>query len=280
MFGKLAPCSGGPPIPLLKPKLVVGRHHSCDIPLCLPTVSARHCELELQEGYWHVRDLGSSNGTSVNGKKCEAGWLWPDDVLWLASYRYAIKYEAPPGKPPLKRGGAAIEETKPPRRETVPEEPDSRTLVRPRSMGTVSPSCLGKLLPCAGGPPIPLLKPKVIVGRHEGCDVVLSCAAVSSRHCQLEWSNGGWLISDLQSRNGIRVDGQRCEAQRLVSGNVLWIGGVRLEIVFTAQGPGPQPKGPAFAQSLLEKAGLSRQPLPAEEPRQRHSLEQDGSNDQ
>src|SRR5439155_17701283 len=62
MLGKLAPCGGGPPIPLLKPKLLVGRQRFCDIPLNFPNVSSRHCELELIDGYWFVRDLGSSNG--------------------------------------------------------------------------------------------------------------------------------------------------------------------------------------------------------------------------
>src|SRR5665213_1645115 len=68
MYGELVPQGGGDPVPLLKTKLLVGRRDtSCDIALRFPNVSSRHCELELVGGYWLVRDLGSSNGTKVNG---------------------------------------------------------------------------------------------------------------------------------------------------------------------------------------------------------------------
>lgn len=49
--------------------LTVGRHpSSC---LCLPrkAVSSRHAVLEYREGRWRVRDLGSRNGTSVDGRR-------------------------------------------------------------------------------------------------------------------------------------------------------------------------------------------------------------------
>src|SRR5262249_18663965 len=85
---------------LLRPRLVVGRHRDCDVPLSFPTVSSRHCELELVDGYWAVRDLGSTNGTCVNGTACATGWLLPSDVLSVARYRYALLYTPPPGRPP------------------------------------------------------------------------------------------------------------------------------------------------------------------------------------
>ena len=72
MLGELLPCGGGRPIPLLKPKLVVGRQRQCDISLPFTTVSSRHSEMEYRQGCWHVRDLGSKNGTYVNGRKVGA----------------------------------------------------------------------------------------------------------------------------------------------------------------------------------------------------------------
>ncbi len=100
MFGELNPCGGGDPIPLQKPRLVVGRQPSCDIILRFPNVSSRHCEFQLLNGYWHVRDLGSRNGIKVNGIRCDSHWLMPGDVLWVAKHRYEVNYspeaEAPP----------------------------------------------------------------------------------------------------------------------------------------------------------------------------------------
>ena len=60
MLGQLIPLGGGDPIPLKKPKLLVGRRPSCDIRLDLSNVSSQHCELAFINGYWRVRDLHSS----------------------------------------------------------------------------------------------------------------------------------------------------------------------------------------------------------------------------
>src|SRR5438128_8461893 len=107
MLGKLAPCGGGPTIPLLKPKLLVGRQRFCDIPLSFPNVSSRHCELELIDGYWFVRDLGSSNGTRINGTTCQAEWLMPNDVLGVATHRFSVVYvpTSVTGQPPTRKPG-------------------------------------------------------------------------------------------------------------------------------------------------------------------------------
>jgi pSer/pThr/pTyr-binding forkhead associated (FHA) protein len=45
------------------------------------TVSRRHAELWLVDGRWHVRDLGSSNGTYLNGRRVvEAEVIAGDDL--------------------------------------------------------------------------------------------------------------------------------------------------------------------------------------------------------
>ena len=94
VYGELDPCGGGDPIPLLKRKLIVGRRSSCDITLRFANVSSHHCELELLNGYWHVRDLGSSNGIKVNGERCDQKFLFPGDTLQVARHRYEIRYQA------------------------------------------------------------------------------------------------------------------------------------------------------------------------------------------
>lgn len=49
----------------------VGRHDDCQIRIKSSQVSRRHCELFEKKGMLLVKDLGSSNGTFVNGKKIE-----------------------------------------------------------------------------------------------------------------------------------------------------------------------------------------------------------------
>ena len=100
IYGKLEPVGGGDPIPLLKPRLLIGRRGSCDIALKFANVSSRHCELEIRNGYWHVTDLGSRNGLKVNGVRCDTKYLLPGDELSVAKHRYEVIYEADPNAPP------------------------------------------------------------------------------------------------------------------------------------------------------------------------------------
>lgn len=92
MLGQLIPCGGGDAIPLAGPKLLVGRRSSCDIKLDFQNVSSHHCELEFRDGYWHVRDLGSSNGIKVNGERCDSKCLIPGDQLSIARHAFTIHY--------------------------------------------------------------------------------------------------------------------------------------------------------------------------------------------
>jgi len=92
MLGQLIPIGGGMPIQLLRKKLLVGRRSSCDIKLDFPNVSSHHCELELKNGYWHIRDLGSSNGIKVNGERCDSKVLTPGDEVAISKQLFRIDY--------------------------------------------------------------------------------------------------------------------------------------------------------------------------------------------
>jgi len=49
--------------------IAIGRDTSNDLVLPFPEVSSRHAVIEWREGSWRVRDLGSRNGTTVNGRR-------------------------------------------------------------------------------------------------------------------------------------------------------------------------------------------------------------------
>lgn len=93
-FGELQPVGGGDPIPLLKETLIVGRRESSDIVLRFPNVSGTHCELSLVDGRWVVKDLGSSNGTKVNGTRVSEGRVDPGDRLSIGRHEYDVCYVA------------------------------------------------------------------------------------------------------------------------------------------------------------------------------------------
>lgn len=104
MYGELIPLGGGDPIPLLRPRLMVGRRESADIVLRFPNVSGHHCELSLEDGCWTIKDLRSSNGTKVNGTRVTEQKLRPGDKLSIAKHDFEIVFD------PVRLGGSASEE--------------------------------------------------------------------------------------------------------------------------------------------------------------------------
>ena len=54
---------------LVKEKTVIGRHPGCDIIVDSGSVSRQHAVVEMKEGAWWIEDLGSRNGTLINGDK-------------------------------------------------------------------------------------------------------------------------------------------------------------------------------------------------------------------
>jgi len=64
--------------------LVLGRSLDCDIAIVTPHVSRQHARLALEEDQLYVEDLGSANGTVVNGRKIEGRQaLYHEDELRL-----------------------------------------------------------------------------------------------------------------------------------------------------------------------------------------------------
>ena len=70
---------------LTSPRVVLGRSRTCDVHIADVNVSRRHAEIR-QEGatYWIV-DLGSTNGTQLNGKRVERERLRDGDTITLGS---------------------------------------------------------------------------------------------------------------------------------------------------------------------------------------------------
>jgi pSer/pThr/pTyr-binding forkhead associated (FHA) protein len=66
-------------------ELLVGRHDHCDVVVGHPSVSRKHARLSFRDGRWVLRDLDSTNGTRVNGKRVVRCRLEPGDRLSLGS---------------------------------------------------------------------------------------------------------------------------------------------------------------------------------------------------
>lgn len=94
---RLVPVEGGAPIEIAKDLVLVGRKEDCDVRLDHKSISKLHCVLVKTDGLLLLRDLGSTNGTRVNGQRVRRAALLPNDQLQLASLRYTV--QAVPDEP-------------------------------------------------------------------------------------------------------------------------------------------------------------------------------------
>ena len=65
--------------------MVVGRKEECDLRLEHKSVSKMHCVIVKTDGLLLLRDLGSTNGTRVNGQRIRRAALLPNDQLSIAN---------------------------------------------------------------------------------------------------------------------------------------------------------------------------------------------------
>src|SRR3954466_15711662 len=80
--------------------LIVGRAPTCDLPVFDPTISRRHAELRSEDSTLHLRDLGSSNGTFLNGEKIESATASVDDLVSFGKVGFRLASFRPATPPP------------------------------------------------------------------------------------------------------------------------------------------------------------------------------------
>jgi pSer/pThr/pTyr-binding forkhead associated (FHA) protein len=92
MRAQLVPVDGAPPVEIVKDLTVVGRQEDCDLCLKHKSVSKIHCVIVKTDGLLLLRDLGSTNGTRVNGQRVRRAALLPDDQLSIAGYKFRVAF--------------------------------------------------------------------------------------------------------------------------------------------------------------------------------------------
>ena len=80
-----------PVLALPERTVTLGRSRDCDCVLAEPSVSRRHAELRREGGRWLLRDLGSRNGTRVNGVRLlDAMEVCPGDRVSFGDARFRL----------------------------------------------------------------------------------------------------------------------------------------------------------------------------------------------
>jgi hypothetical protein len=68
---------------------------------------------------------------------------------------------------------------------------------------------------------------RAVVGRSRRCDIVVDDPNVSRKHCELQLRGSEWYVVDLDSTNGVVVNGKRSDTARLSPGDEIMLGTTR-----------------------------------------------------
>ncbi|HZR98722.1 MAG TPA: ATP-binding cassette domain-containing protein [Chloroflexota bacterium] len=143
------------------------------------SVSRTHARVRSQAGVYLAEDLHSRNGTWVNDREvAQPTPLRHGDVLRLGNVE--LQFEEP---------GAAWAAARAPTAASAPAD-------------------AGDYLELADGQRIPLSGSDIYIGRAPNNDLVLDEATISRQHARLQRLPQGWLLTDLESSNGTRVNDQ------------------------------------------------------------------------
>ncbi|MCL4831934.1 MAG: FHA domain-containing protein [Caldilineaceae bacterium] len=201
-------------------QVTLGRATANDIDLLDPKVSRFHARLERDAtGGWALVDLGSGNGSHVNGQRVERAGLHPGDELQLGDSR--LRFEDAPA--PLPEQQTIID---------TPAQLDA-TLIQTPSPVQINGTEAPRLAVFSQGQAweVPL-GDGLSIGRQSDNGLVLAQPNVSRLHASIERrSEGGrdvYLLRDRESGNGTWIGPERIGERVLAPGDTIRIGDARL----------------------------------------------------
>jgi ABC transport system ATP-binding/permease protein len=294
-------------VPFVREEITIGRQEGNTIRLTERNVSRRHARLLRQNGRVVVEDLGSSNGTRINGERISGQSAIKDgDLLQIGDYDLALQNEAAlaaskaapassastrptlPATPALRLGsdepsdpdGSGLEaetELETPVEETSGSSPsaegrrhstsiirmDQVEATRTRKVEELDAAQAPRLVVVSSelkGQEFSCLRTEMRVGRTDDNDIVIDHRSLSRTHAKIvREDNGEWRVIDMQSANGMTVNGESYAQATLNAGDIIELGHVKLRFVGPGESSGAKGSGKGLylvaALALLLVAG-------------------------
>ncbi len=256
-------------VPLIRDEITIGRKEGNTIRLTERNVSRRHARIFRTNGEVQIEDLGSYNGIRVNNARiAERVSLRVSDQVQIGDYKLYLKAEGVeqvddartmpieridnglptdvmpamtgPATTPMAAQAPAIPGTPAPNRSPVAvadTDPAGRPVATAAQVAALTqPVGYGKLVIVSSnfaGKEFDLTRPQMIIGRTDENDIVVNHRSISRNHAKVtrDPETGRYTISDLQSSNGVRVNGQDYGKVELRRGDTVDLGHVRLRFV-------------------------------------------------
>lgn len=220
-------------------EIQIGRDAQCTIPLTRPGVSRHHAQIRIEGGQATIQDLGSTNGTLLNGKRLGEDPEPLRDGAVVTISRIEIRYIDPAAQARREEQAATYDDAMATRLGTVLTDGTLGTMIAQSLELLDTPEAEASLLKVVLARPIgprllireecrtreqTLGQKKLLVGRGPECGVRLADQKVSTRHAAIRPAGDGYLIKDLDSRNGTLVNAVEIREHQLTEGDLVRIG--------------------------------------------------------
>lgn len=205
----------------------LGRQDGNTIVLDDGRLSRQHARIDLGPGGLTLTDLGSANGTRVNGQRVSGTQsLHPGDQLQLGETTIVVEGGSTPAE-----GGATV---------LVSSAAAATTPLPPRDAGAA------RLVLQGSGRVFPLDQPALVIGRQPGNAIQIEDSQASRQHARIEVRGDQLTVTDLGSANGTRVNGSAIGAPTpLHEGDIVQVGTSQFRV--EGWGAAPPPAGIADA---------------------------------
>jgi ABC-type multidrug transport system ATPase subunit/pSer/pThr/pTyr-binding forkhead associated (FHA) protein len=218
------------PYKITKDSFWLGRDPSCDIVMEANAimVSRKHAQVSRQDGGYVVTDNGSFNGTLVNEQRISTPTpIYHGDEIQLGMGGPVLRFNSPQQTAPKGAslaGQRAVAAGQQAVLQDLPGEIGSKTMVfrggnvsqQVKTESSAQPQLLMQLT--FGG------KQELTIGRDDNNDVKLDGLQISNRHARLLQSGSSVAIEDLNSTNGVYVNGQKISRQNISTSDAVQIG--------------------------------------------------------
>jgi ABC-type multidrug transport system fused ATPase/permease subunit/pSer/pThr/pTyr-binding forkhead associated (FHA) protein len=104
-------------------------------------------------------------------------------------------------------------------------------------------------------------KPELRIGRIAANDIHIPSERVSRLHARIRWANGGWVIEDAQSLNGLSYQGELTDHHRLANGDRIYLAPKVVLIYREDRAPVAMSSRPSKPESLPLRVHPSSTPL-------------------
>ena len=205
--------------------LKIGRGTENALVLEEKTISEFHAQIRTANSRYWIEDLQSEWGTSVNGARISTKLLKDLDTIHIGS---GTRFQFVMTDTDKASSGIKLKEPLPIKASlTSPQDlihPSNETLASTASSILSQIDDTGQVLM-----KYELDVPRLTIGRAPDNAIQLDHRTVSRKHCEIALSNNVFIVTDLGSSNGTKINGNRITHDRLVQGSVLSIGNLQFK---------------------------------------------------